>query len=424
MTARRLIWLVFVCSVLPRLGALWYFGLPGPTYYYHLSDSLLHRGTLTYESTPTTYMEPLYPLFLAVVRVLTGDNAWLVLTVQILVAGVGGVLLFLLTRHLSGSARAGCITAGLYAFYPYLVRQSAAYLATTLIITLLLAATYQFERVDGVRRAAGAGFFFGLLLLTRASLLPAVLCAVALLWIRRQRREAVACALAVAAVLGPWVVRCLSIDGSLLPTRVGENLFVSTFPLAGDVVPWYDVDVLMPLAVQVVESQRPDATFATERALDSTFLSLAISRMLEEPWQVAKLKVRNLAYVFVPRLLPVHMKDPRTYASVRDGVVVIENVVRRPLLWEWLHAIAATLVMLSAAVGLFMRRRRLRQEAFLGCVAVSVILVQTVFFPTTRLLAPMLFVLMFYAGCALDAALRLLSTRWPLDTAGLGANYQ
>ena len=180
----------------------------------------------------------------------------------------------------------------------------------------------------------------------------------------------------------------------------------------------------MPLAVHVVESQRPGATYATELALDSTFLSLAIFRMLEDPWQVAKLKARNLVYVFVPRLLPVHMKDPRTYAAVRDGAVVIENVVRRPLLWEWLHAIAATLVMVSAAAGLFMRRRRLRHEAFLVCVALSVILVQTVFYPTTRLLAPLLFVHMFYAGCALDAALRLFSTRWPLDTAGPGANHQ
>jgi hypothetical protein len=99
--------------------------------------------------------------------------------------------------------------------------------------------------------------------------------------------------------------------------------------------------------------------------------------------------------------------------------VVIENVVLRPLLWEVLHTIAATLVMVSAAAGLFLRRRRLRQEAFLGCVAASVILVQTVFFPTTRLLAPMLFVLMFYAGCAIDAAFQALSRRPVLSRGAL-----
>jgi hypothetical protein len=44
------------------------------------------------------------------------------------------------------------------------------------------------------------------------------------------------------------------------------------------------------------------------------------------------------------------------------------------------------------------RRRRLHDDAFLLTVAGSVIAVNAIFFPTSRLLAPMTFVWMFYAG--------------------------
>ena len=411
MSPRCLSWLVFTCSVLPRLAALCYFGRPDPTYYYHLSDGLVQHGTFGYGAAPTTYIEPLYPALLALARWCTRDQVWLVALAQIVATGIGGVLLFRLTRHLSGSTRAALVASGLYAFYPYLVRQSVAFQSLNVHIPLLLAATWQFVRIACWRRAVACGAVFGLVLLTRASLLPIAICAAAILWVRGQRREMAAFVLSTAAIVGPWTVRCFSVDGSVLPTRIGENLLVSAVPQADGFVPRYDVDLLLPLASQAVERQLPDAAVKSGGATDSMYLSLAFSRVRDDPWQIAKLKATNFAYAFVPRLLPVHPKDPRTRAVVLGGHVVVQNMARRPWSWEALHAIAATVLRVAALAGIVLRWRRRRSEALLLAVPASVILVHTIFFPTTRLLAPMLFALMFYAGCAIDRALGSLDWR-------------
>jgi uncharacterized membrane protein YccC len=54
--------------------------------------------------------------------------------------------------------------------------------------------------------------------------------------------------------------------------------------------------------------------------------------------------------------------------------------------------------------GLVLRRGRWKLgDAYLLVVAASVVLVCTVFFPTSRLLAPMAFVLMVYTAVAVDS---------------------
>ena len=74
----------------------------------------------------------------------------------------------------------------------------------------------------------------------------------------------------------------------------------------------------------------------------------------------------------------------------------------------------ATATLVLACAGIYVRRRQLWLDRFLLLTLAVFAAVHAVFFPTTRLVAPMYFVLMFYAGVAADvlwAALKGWSTR-------------
>jgi TRAP-type C4-dicarboxylate transport system permease small subunit len=82
-----------------------------------------------------------------------------------------------------------------------------------------------------------------------------------------------------------------------------------------------------------------------------------------------------------------------------NGRVELTGLVWRPLGWELAHALFRTLVLLAAVAG-FRHRRRLEDRWLLAVLAAE-FTVYTVFFPTTRLLAPFTAMLMVYAGYGL-----------------------
>ena len=93
-----------------------------------------------------------------------------------------------------------------------------------------------------------------------------------------------------------------------------------------------------------------------------------------------------------------------------DGRVQIPEQARRPLVFEAAAAVYQTILIAAAVAGLAIRRRRLRDDAFLLIVAGSVIAVNAIFFPTSRMLAPMTFVWMFYSGAAVSCLGRARSS--------------
>jgi len=91
-----------------------------------------------------------------------------------------------------------------------------------------------------------------------------------------------------------------------------------------------------------------------------------------------------------------------------DGRLEIPDQPRRPWIFEVVSAAFQALLLVGGVVGLAARRARWRDDAFLILVAATIVGVQTVFFPTSRLLAPMTFVLIFYTAVSLD---RLVNRR-------------
>ncbi len=218
-----LLWL-FALAAMVRLIFLLVVRPPFETLYWELSTSLLREGTLAIDGTRTTNFEPLYPLFLAALRLLSGDHVLIVQVFQTVIASLGTIYMYRLAQALTGRGQIAAIAASLYAIHPLLIRQAAAPADLTLATTLLVVFAYYF--VTGVTTAgmALAGSVLGLVVLTRAMTAPIVAFAVALLVAERRFRATLALTAAVVVLVLLFLVRNQSVNGSWWPTRSGLNL--------------------------------------------------------------------------------------------------------------------------------------------------------------------------------------------------------
>jgi len=394
---RQTLFLIALACAIPRIAAFALWPVDTGTLYYALATSLAQDHRFAIDGESTTYIEPLYPALLAGLQLIFGDNPVALLLVQIAVACAAGMVLFALTRDQTGDERSAWAAALLYAASPYLIRQSVSFMEVTMTIALLIAATWRIRAIATASQAAMIGILLAGIVLTRASLAPVVVCGLILVARRDGAARALVAAAMLAACVGPWMIFSRTTQGAVLPARIGENLFVSTSALAEPIVPRYNVDLLMPLVEDIAHAEMtrrgvPDRLAERDRLL----LELTADYIRAAPLRALGLKLRNLAYIFQPRLLPFY--ERRGMATLMDGRVQIPEQGRRPFVFEAAAAGYQTLLIAAAVAGIATRRRRLRDDAFLLIVAGSVIAVNAIFFPTSRLLAPMTFVWMFYAG--------------------------
>jgi len=404
---RRSLLMVFVACALPRLLALAIWPADPDTLYYALSTGLVRDHLLAIDGGVTARIEPFYPLALAAGRLFTGDHPDALIVLQILGASAGGVLLFLFTREQAGSVRAAWIAALLYAGSPYLIRQSVAFMEVTIATVLLIAAARVLQSATRRLPPLG-GSLLGAIVLTRFSFLPIAIGAVLLILWRGGVWRALAATAAAAVLIAPWLLYNSATAGTLVPPRIGENLFVSTSEFARPIVPTRNVDLLLPLTDELVRGEmirRGHADYDLT-AQDRLLCEWAIAFVRRHPAEAIAMKAKNLAYVFQPRLLPFYEMSGR--ATLVDGRLEIPDQPRRPWVFEVVSAAFQALLLVGGVVGLAARRARWRDDAFLILVAAMIVGVQTVFFPTSRLLAPMTFVLIFYTAVALD---RLVNRR-------------
>jgi hypothetical protein len=398
----RLPLVVFAMCLVPRAAAVFIWP-PQPTYYSELANSLARGQGFTSGGEPITAIEPLYPAFLAVLERVTGGNAVATGLLQAAVGAIGGVLLWQLAEQLGGR-RAAIGTTVLYALYPYYVRQAGAWIEVCFATTLLIAAVRQYTRIENIRGAALCGAWLGLLVLTRATFLVLLVGLTATLALSRRPGRALALFLVAIGVTLPWTLRDRGVDGSLLPPRVGENLFVSTSEFSRMAGPRYDVDLLVQHGYDLAGDEiirRLTTAESSTRTADRVLLERALTYAKAHPLEVAWLKARNALYLFYPGLLPAYEKSASARAIVNGSAVRFENLAARPWIYDAAHTAVQSVILVLGLAGLWLRRARWRDDLALLIAAGSFALVYTVFFPTTRLLAPAMFVPMFYAGSAI-----------------------
>ncbi|TAK15354.1 MAG: hypothetical protein EPO35_07715 [Acidobacteria bacterium] len=397
--------LIAAATALTRLAFWRMSGTPGThVYTWFLSDGWLRHGTLAYGDRPTAAFEPLYPLFIAAARWLV-DSPSFVIAAQIGIACAGAICLGRLARIMSGRADAA-LGAGLaYAAYPYLIRQSATFMEITLLSTLLLGAWLAW--------ASGRRYFTIVLLtlavLTRATLLPATLFCLLLMFRRGGWRSGLAASAIVAAFITPVVVRTYRLEGAWAPTRQGENLYVGNNPYAAQMIPRYDLDLLPPVGEARARERLgvgPDAEIPPA-VLDRELTREAWDYLKADPWRAVKAKAMNLLYFFDPRIVPLEgLSDDTTFSATPEGRVVVEHARQRPLWQSAAHTALYSAVLIMALAGAWRRRQAGRAEdldALLFVTLVTLALISAVYFPTTRMRAPLDPMLMAYAACAFRA---------------------
>ena len=238
---------------LPRAAAVFLWPAQS-TYYWELADSLARGHGFVLDGEPVTFIEPLYPAFLAVLKRLTADSPVAIGLLQAAIGALGGVLLWRCAERLAGS-RAAFAAALLYACYPYYVRQAGAWIEVCLATTLAIGAAWQYVRIENIKGAALCGLWLGLLILTRATFLVTLVAFVTCLVVARHFDRALALLLVALGICLPWTLRTHAIDRSTLPPRVGENLFVSTGEFSRAAGPRYDVDLLVEHSYDLIADE-------------------------------------------------------------------------------------------------------------------------------------------------------------------------
>ena len=389
----------FLLSLIPRVAYFLFLSdakvapLPGSNYYWDLSENL-----------KSTAFEPLYPVLLAISRWATWDYFPAVILIQIALASLGALYFHKLCLLLSAEKSVAWTGAALYSFYPYAVRQSSSVIEIPAFTTLLVLCAYFYCRAEKAGGFPAAGLAFGLVLLMRMAALPLFFLAALFLLLKRRFLRALLFIMPALILVTPYLIRNYALGGSVFPSRGGLNLFEGNCGHTDKVLPAYCIDLLNPYAHELLKRERPDLSLQDERAVDRFYTEKAIEFARANPLRFLKLKLLNLVYFFHPRIVPFYpMRSGARLEFTEEGKARAEGLRPRPKLHEAIHSATYGFIFFTAIFGLYFRRRELfKQDAVLQFITLGFVLVYSLYFPSTRLRAPMDFVLMFYSAVALN----------------------
>ncbi len=384
------------------------------SYYWELSGNLLQFGQLTKNDLFTTDFEPLYPLFLAGVRYIVHDNAFFVSLIQIFISTAGCLCLYNLACLLSNNKRVGIIAALLYSFYPYLIAQAGAFTVVTPLATLLIVCAYYFYKIMDLKSSIYSGICFGLSILMRSATLPILFLAICALAIKKYFRQALLVSGTALLIAAPMFIRNHQINGSLMLTRNGENLFDGNLEYSDKIIPEYSVDILHYYIVDLIRKERPELIDRAVRDERDRFLTQkAVEFMKAHPWRTIRLRFVNIFYFFHPFIIPLRPMTENARFIWNDANGTFEVLNAGPLRgWkQYLHAVPYTFIFVTAIMGMYLRRDEFRRDFILYSILFAFTAIYSIYFPVTHQRAPMDFILMFYSAYAVNLILERSKTR-------------
>ena len=185
----HVLWALMVAALVVRLVFFYvmFGGVPAPAQdtakYWGIAKSLVKGDGYHLNGSPTAFILPLYPLFLAAHYSLFGEGHLPVVMIQLILNLFCVFLAFLIGREVVGR-RVGVIAAALAAIYPYFFWWFPYILTETLSMLLVSLALYCYLRFDSTllaRYCIAGGVILGLAVLTRVS--NAALFAAVLSWL-------------------------------------------------------------------------------------------------------------------------------------------------------------------------------------------------------------------------------------------------
>jgi len=400
---------VFAAALMVRVA---YMAMVGPSFegpYWIVAGDWLGKTSARALGIVPTDFEPLYPAFLALVRVVAGDRPFVAQLVQTVIAACGAVIFARLTRAVAGERVSWC-AAALYVCDPLLVKQSgedAPFVLVALVVVGFVAAVA--ER----RSLAATALGTALLVSSRIAALPLVACGVLLLLHRHDRVRATLVGAAAVATL----IVSASVTGVWWPTRSGWNLYIASLPAASELAPVYDADALEPYAAAFVERQsaagnRPLTDLDADRALTRAALSIFAA----DPGHALVGRFENLWHFFWPPLVPLMTRGEGAVVEIdsRGHLVSVRGGAARPRLERVVYVPYYSMILAAAVGGVLMRWRRWSGADSLFVAAVATFaLVHGLYFPGTRYRGPVECVFLFYAGVVAERLARRLAPSHP-----------
>jgi hypothetical protein len=391
-------------------------------HYWILSDSFLREGRL--ELVPgqlTSQIEPLYPLWIAFLRAVTGDSLNRVLLAQILFSAVGYFYFYKLCKKFLPNLRGVYIAALICSFSPFMIRSTLKIIEVSFLRTLLVIATYYTLQASksNLWKTLKAGLAWGLCLLTRSMIFPAFVIFGVRFFFLKQFRKGFLFLFSAFLLASPMFVYNYKVDGSLFPTRGGLNFFLGNCIYYSRIMPIHHVDNLEAYAHELLAKERPDLVNASEKQQDRFFYQKGFEFIKTYPAKFLRNKALNLTYFFSPSLIPILPLGSSNIQVSEDGSLRIEimnaNFPGRGAFEILAHSFKKGLVIMFGILGFFLRRRNLKEIDFVFLTLfVNFAAVYTLFWPSTRLYSPVMFVFLAYAAYGLAYFIPPAARFWAL----------
>ena len=378
-----------------------------------IARNLVTHGTYSFSFyglsplQPSSFIPPVYPLFLASARLLWPSNgAWLVKVIQILISEFSIMGLYALTREMGGSTRQGILAALLWAVYPPTIAYASDLSTVTLEIFFLIFGIWLIFRsvnLNSPGLAIPAGILLSLAALTRPTwLLVLPLIAVWLTWYLKGKwrvwgRAMLFFGLAACFTLLPWVIYNYKVQGRLLVTSTngGLNFWIGNNPHAtGEYVFPTELDQKLVLGV----------VGWSEIARDQFFYAQGLDFIRKSPGEFVSLLGRKLIYAIFFR--------PNIGSVYETAHITLYNLAIASFVVVWLALIPFALVGLFS-LGTFWRVHTLLVVVFLGNVATSAL-----YFSGTRFRTPVDGFVVIWAAIGLTALFGKWQQRKSLRSVG------
>jgi 4-amino-4-deoxy-L-arabinose transferase-like glycosyltransferase len=305
---------------------------------------------------------PAYPAFLAAIGAGSiPDPASSPARVKIAqsVIGAAAVLLIALIAWRAAGPRAGATAAAIAAVYPSLVWSPAYVLSETLYSFVALAAALvlqiavdrsQHDAKAGMAMSAAAGALVGSAVLVRPAMLFFI--PLALLWLLRRRRAAMAVLMIAAfvAVVGPWTLRNWRVYGRfvLVASEGGVTFWTGNHPLATG-----EGDLAANPAIKEAEiAFRRQHPGLTPEELEPLYYRDALRTIANDPVWWLGLLARKAFYTVVPigPSYALHSLRYRAASTLPYLMIVPFAVVGARRLWRAPSRPAAAFLLGAAAV--------------------------------------------------------------------------
>lgn len=298
---------------------------------------------------PTAWEPPLYPYLMAgvfkIFGIYTRESAWVLLTINSLLATLTTIPVFLIARKTFGE-RVATWSAYAWALNPYVWYWSIHWIWDTTLTPLILACIFLLALELRDWRGLREWIWFGALYAIGALANPTMLAFLPFcgLWIWRQRYRnglsslggVVLSSIVFFAVLSPWVIRNYEVFGRFVFLRddFGLQVRLGNGPYADGMLMAYMQPNLNKLELEKFQHMG-------ELAYAQADKQAAFSWIRENPWRFAVISLKRFFYYWngVPRATSSRSPvDFRTSAFLATSVLAIWGLIlalrqKRPAAW-------------------------------------------------------------------------------------------